>query len=135
MSKSKYLLHAEHNKKTCDYLNDKGEFNDWVVTTAFYASMYYLYDRIFPYTYTFPDGKKIVYDDFNRLYNQFSANNQNKHGYFRQFIETNFDQISVSYSHLMDLCWNARYVDYDLEAIEAKIARKRLKEIIKYCGI
>ncbi|MCF8362349.1 MAG: hypothetical protein K9G70_06965 [Prolixibacteraceae bacterium] len=134
MSRSRYILHAKHNKKACDYLNDKGEFSDWVITTAFYSAMYYLYDAIFPYTYEFPEGKTVVYKDFDKLYNQFASGNQNKHNYFKKFIDNNFDyQVSVAYSQLKDLCWNARYVDYEMDKIEATIARKRLKQIIAYC--
>jgi hypothetical protein len=133
MTENKYLEHAKHNKETCDYLNAKGLYHDWVITTAFYSAIYYSYFKIFPYMYTFPDGKKVIYESFDKLYDQFKCGNQNKHSYLRSFIQNNHNEIAIAYNHLMDLCWQSRYVDYNQDPMDANLARKRLNEIIKYC--
>ncbi|HCA42575.1 MAG TPA: hypothetical protein DEP28_04900, partial [Bacteroidetes bacterium] len=44
------LDHAEHNEKACQLLFKTNEFNDWVVTTAFYSSLHSVSFKLFPLT-------------------------------------------------------------------------------------
>jgi len=133
MEKNKFLEFAEHNEKACNYLNDKGEFIDWVITTAFYSSIHFIHHKIFPYTYIFPDGTIREYHNFEKLYQQFKGGTQGKHAYLRNFVETNHESIAIDFQHLMDTCMTARYIDCRFEPIAAKVARMRLKNIKKYC--
>jgi hypothetical protein len=133
MEKSEHLQFAEHNEKTCNYLNDKGDFIDWVITTAFYSSIHYIHHKILPYTYKFPDGTIRDYQNFEKLYQQFKGGAQSKHGFLRNFVEANHEEIAIDFQHLMDTCMTARYIDYRFEPVAAKVARMRLKKIKKYC--
>ena len=133
MEKSEFLEFAEHNERACDYLNVKGEFIDWVITTAFYSSIHFIHHKIFPFKYTFPDGSIREYNSFEKLYQQFSGGKQSKHGYLRNFVEANHEGIAIDFQHLMDTCMTARYNNYRLDPDAAKIARMRLKNIKKYC--
>jgi len=44
------LEHGEHNEGLCDHLLtfDNGKYNDWVVTTAFYACIHFVEHKLFP---------------------------------------------------------------------------------------
>ncbi len=42
---------ANHNLETCRYLLKGNSFHDWVLTTAFYSSIHFLDDILFPYSY------------------------------------------------------------------------------------
>ena len=50
MQKSKDRFdHGEHNEAACDFLETKKEFSDWIITTAFYASLQFVTHKIFPF--------------------------------------------------------------------------------------
>lgn len=133
MQESRLLLFAEHNEEACNYLNNSGNFVDWVITTAFYSAIHYIHHKIFPYTYIFPNGKKKVFYDFETFSQQFKGAKQSKHILLKNFVEMNHNEIAIDFQHLMDTCMTARYNDYHFDSVAAKIARMRLKNIKKYC--
>ncbi len=55
--------HAEHNEALCRHLIAQGGFNDWVITTAFYGAMHFVYHQCFPLQI----GNN-TYGDFNEFY-------------------------------------------------------------------
>lgn len=133
MKQSSSLRFAEHNEAACKYLNEPGNFIDWVITTAFYSAIHYIHHKIFPYTYVFPDGSKVTYQNFDKLYRQFKKSDHSKHGYLRNFVEANHSEIAVDFQHLMDNCFTARYYDYHFDQIAASSALRRLEKIRLYC--
>jgi len=133
MKESESLLFARHNEEACNYLNNSAQFNDWVITTAFYSAIHYIHHKIFPYTYTFPDGTQITYKTFDRLYAQFRKANSSKHSYLRNFVEANHSEITIHFQHLMDNCFTARYNNYRFEQVAANNAITRLVKIKEYC--
>jgi hypothetical protein len=133
MKESRSLQFALHNEEACKYLEKSGQFIDWVITTAYYSAIHYIHHRIFPYTYIFPDGSKISYTDFDRLFKQFSKSNYSKHGFLRNFVEANHPAITIDFQHLMDNCFTARYNDYHFDAAAGISALNRLEKIKQYC--
>jgi len=57
--------HAEHNEALCRHLLAQGQFNDWVVTTAFYSAMHFVYHQLFPLKVG-----STNYPDFNEFYHR-----------------------------------------------------------------
>lgn len=50
--------HALHNEAVCNYLELKFEFANWIITTAFYASLQFVSYKIFPFEVPSIDEKK-----------------------------------------------------------------------------
>jgi hypothetical protein len=133
MKQSNSLQFAQHNEEACIYLNEPGNFIDWVITTAYYTAMHYLHHKILPYTHIFPEGSKIIYQNFEKLYKQFAQTNTSKHRFLRNFIETNHPDIAIDFAQLMDNCFTARYNDYHFDPSAGALALKRLEKIKQYC--
>jgi len=96
------LQHAEHNENTCNYLaSDRNKHNDWVITTAFYASLHYLRHKIFPSIInvaTFED-----YCTQESIYGK-------KHKVMHNLVEDNCtDDIAAAYNQMLDISFTARY--------------------------
>jgi hypothetical protein len=130
----KHLEIALHNEQTSKYLyNDaKKQFNDWVITTAFYSAMHFLYYYSLPVKSLTNSKKPLL--TFDNLFSEYRIGNESKHQFTKRWINRNCDHfISAYYNALYDDCKNARYKGYNYEMNEAKIALKRLREIKKYC--
>lgn len=122
MSKSQ----AEHNEKACALLLQDGNFNDWVVTTAFYSALHYVGHQLFPIKIA-----AVTYNTFNEYYDQVGQSlNISKHRAKCNLVTSNLT-CGSEYRWLMDECMNARYVDYEVDNDTAKMANTCLKRIKK----
>jgi len=119
--------HAVHNEAACDYLLKSGEFNDWVVTTAFYSAMHYLQYELFPKTIN-----GIKYLDFETYYDKEVKHKKigiNKHAAMSLLVSEHLLSAAPFYRQLLDSCWNARYKDYQISYIIAQKARENLTNL------
>lgn len=130
---SKTLSHAIHNFELCKHLhsNQKGKFNDWVITTAFYSALHYLHYKAFPLTKK--DGKNCK-DIFSY------RNSLKENGIFLSKHETNIElvrsylpEIFPEYKRLYDSCNIVRYTNYNASYQLADLAYKSLLKIKKIC--
>lgn len=127
------LEHGEHNESLSDFLltHDGGKYNDWVVTTAFYACIHFVEHKIFPCKV---DG--IDHDTFEE-YCDYEHNEQNnsisKHGLKAHLVKTRIPGINRHYRFLMDTCMNSRYNDYKISNNKAKTCNDTMKVIKKSC--
>jgi len=120
------LDHAMHNEELCYLLNNDKKFCDWVVTTAFYSSLHYSEYQLFP----FKIGP-TEYSSFDVYYNAFKSNNDNKHDARKRLVYSNINsKAGAAYNWLKDLCWTARYYDYQITKEEADAAVEKL-QIVK----
>lgn len=119
------LRHAQHNENTCNYLAvDKNMHNDWVITTAFYASLHYLRHKIFL-------GKidAVSFEDYCTKENIYGK----KHKVMRNLVEENCsDDIAAVYNQMLDISFTARYSNYKYGNKIARLAQKRLVAIKNY---
>jgi hypothetical protein len=129
------LKHGEHNENLCDYLltlDTEVKYNDWVVTTAFYASIHFVEHKIFP---SKVDGNE--YQTFNE-YCDFEHNKQNnknsKHSLKSKLVGKRIPGINGQYRWLMDACMNSRYSDYRVSDEKARTSNQIMK-VIKQCCI
>lgn len=121
--------HAEHNEALCRHLVRHGQFNDWVVTTAFYSAMHYVYHQLFPLKIG-----KDNYTDFNDFYHREGLTRYgraaSKHNVTVKLVFEFLKAAGPAYRGLHDMCFHARYKNYQISDAEAKAALQRL-EIVK----
>jgi hypothetical protein len=120
-------LHGLHNNKVCDLLikSGNGEFNDWIVTTAFYSALHFVHHHLFPLLVS-----KRIYKNFDTYYNgEYSNNELPKHTVTRDLVNEYIKDVSSKYNWLFKECYNARYRNYTIHDSIAKIAEEYLLEI------
>lgn len=126
--------HAIHNESTCNLLYKNGGFNDWVVTTAYYSSIHFVYHRLFPL-----QKGKILYQNFDEYYTRFCSqvnyNRKCKHTETVKLVYNELRNIGSDFKGLKDLCHTARYNDYNISIDLTNKAVKRLHNIKKVCLI
>jgi hypothetical protein len=119
--------HAIHNEAACDFLLSGNQFNDWVVTTAFYAALHYVQHEIFPLS----EGGN-TYADFNVYFGKvLKQRNQrlNKHSATLQLVGTRLPGCLPYYRWLYDACMTARYTNYKVSAGKARLAKSYLDQL------
>lgn len=120
--------HAEHNERTCSYLNTEGKFPDWVVTTAFYAALHYVQHEIFPLQLP---GRTFA--NFDAYYNSLGTNKSNKHSETIELVFQEFgEDVGILYKWLHDHCWTARYNNFNVTTEIAKNSIDNLNELKTY---
>jgi hypothetical protein len=111
-------LHALHNEKACDLLFSvsDGQFNDWVVTTAFYAALHFALYDLFPL-----EHNGIHYATFSDYHIALPLK-ITKHAAIRELVSDR-SPYAMQYRWLYGICMNARYINYkipDRKAIQAR---------------
>jgi len=124
--------HALHNEHVCLHLHGTGKYNDWVVTTAFYAALHYVQHEIFPLQH-----KGTTYHDFSHYYSRVMKpqnNKINKHAATIELVKSHIAPADVSYRALFDASMNARYSHYNVspaKAAHAKALLDKIKGVLK----
>ena len=119
--------HAIHNEAACDFLLTSSQFNDWVVTTAFYSALHFVQHEIFPIT----EGNK-TYRDLNEYYGKvlkISNKSLSKHTATILLVSKKLPKCAAHYRWLHDACMTARYNNYSVSEDKAKLARKYLGDL------
>lgn len=129
------LQHAEHNKKVCFALSDmKANYDDWVITTAFYSAIHFLRHKIFPLQFVNNEGNSITVDNFEQ-YCIRKGEYSKKHSLMRKIIEDNCPaDIAAAYNQMLDASWTARYNQYKFSNKISRLSQKRLNAISNYCN-
>ena len=135
MENNNYLNHANHNKEVCKYLDNNTGYNDWIVTTAFYSSIYYCDYKIFPFSLNNQQtGGKDVYNSLDDYYRFFKrTNNKSKHFCRYRLVFLYLNNISRDFKKLWDLSYYSRYLDYKIDKELSKQAVDILENIKKKC--
>jgi len=123
------LRHAEHNEALCDLILKTGNFNDWAITTAFYAALHFAQHKIFPLKH----GRK-VFSDLNQYYYQHirkSRKQITKHQTMVDLVKINLPVSYSSYRWLLDASQTARYNDYRISIEKANKSWERLQVVKK----
>lgn len=109
---SERLEHALHNELVCDYLSLKEEFSDWIITTAFYSCLQFVSYKIFPFTKTDINGKKVKIESIDDFY-VFELNRRtSKHELLSDLVEEKINSVSPDYDWLLSMSKTSRYVNY-----------------------
>ena len=126
------LEYAEHNWKTCKYLDKKPDFADWVITTAFYSALHYVRYKIFPISIEQAD-KTLNISDFEFYFRVNNPMRLSKHSLLSNLVEEKFPEIATDYNKLRDISWSARYNNYKYSREISNEAKKRLQKIKEFC--
>ncbi len=121
-----YLEHGLHNEGAAHHLHQTNQFNDWTVTTAFYAALQFVKHKMFPMQIA-----GVTFDNFD-VYTQ-TIFNRSKHGIVKDLLQRHHRTIAGSYNNLFRKCHNARYINYQITDIEAQQAIELLAKIKRYC--
>ena len=131
--------HASHNLNAHNFIKKEGKFNDWEVTTAFYASLKFFEGCLFPESYNHPDisKQKTVefesYNSYRTMFNRFVRGTP--HEAMKHFVKNNTNEdIWFSYRELYDVCHHSRYKNYIIKSEDLIIAQESLEEIRLYCN-
>ena len=132
MDQNKYLEKAVYNETVCRHLKKETRFYDWVVTTAFYSAIFYTRHKLIPFEKDLKSGRKVKFNDFETLYENFSGN-LNRHNYQVLVVDENHPEIGVKYKQLYEMANNSRYNDFNVGNNKALRAWKCLSVIKSYC--
>lgn len=125
------LNHALHNESCCTMLVANGGYQDWVITTAFYSSLHFVKHKLFPLHY---DGDTYAnFDEYCRFIKRRSGSHIHPHEIQRELVARFASHISADYEGLYDLCWSARYHNYQLDDEFVEEALAHLKSIKRFC--
>jgi uncharacterized protein YutD len=118
---------GERNKALSEQLlNDKIYF-DWVVTTAFYSSIHFVEDAIFPTKINNVECKNIA--EVKRAYNL-----EGRHAAREKLVFDKLDMlVGARYKWLDDNSRNARYKTYKIQSSIANKAKEYLDYIQQHC--
>jgi len=124
--------HGEHNEILSDYLLnfENGKFNDWVITTAFYACIHFVEHKLFPCKM---DG--VNYETFEDYctYKYNAYNNRSKHFLKSELVKYRIPAIDHQYRFLKDTCMNVRYYEFRVTNNKAKTCNEIMKVIKMLC--
>jgi hypothetical protein len=117
--------HALHNEMACNMIFDisGGEFNDWIITTAFYSALHFVIYDIFPAMHNGELCKNLS-EYHIRLPHRIS-----KHAAIIQLVKARHRNYSKEYCWLFDVCMYARYINYKIPDAKAILARTHLASI------
>lgn len=121
--------HGQRNLKLCLQLLDKGDYLDWVVTTAFYSSVHFVEHALFPLAKKAGLGTHVNFND----YYQSLPFSTSKHAAKVDLVRTYIRPVSTAYRELLDDCNNARYIDYNVNPSDAIEAKKKAETIKAAC--
>ena len=119
--------HSAHNEQLCDLLWANGNFNDWVVTTAFYSAIHLVDHQIFPLTISV----EPVFANFKQYLNRKSPL-EPPHRVRRDLVEKYLPSCIEPFDWLLNACHGARYNSYEVSKPIAEQARKKLDAIKKH---
>ena len=119
-----HLNHARHNEEACACLKECGHW-DWVVTTAFYASLHYVHYEIFPL-----DSHDTLNGYYGAKYPR--GRGPSKHAVISRLVKKHLSGATAAYNALKDAAFTSRYDNYQTTEAEAKAAISRL-DLVKMC--
>lgn len=126
--------HGEHNEKLCNHLLEQtpGTFNDWVVTTAFYACIHFVEHKIFPSK--IDDEDFDCFEDYCDHQHNKVKNSMSKHSLKADLVKKRIPGVSSQYRWLKEACMNSRYTNYIVSDDKAKSSNIIMKKIKEACS-
>lgn len=135
MKKSKDRLnHGLHNEKVCEHLRlHNKDFADWIITTAFYSALHFASYKIFPYKKELPKDQSLTISSIDEAVNNDNPHGVGKHQLMSDLLFKYSNAIASDYNWLKDMCFNARYVEYQQDMLIADRAITLMGKIKKDC--
>ncbi len=121
--------HALHNEEVCELLSSEPKFNEWVVTSAFYAALHFVQSKVFP----IHDGKAVYKNVSSYCLGLKQRNRMSKHKATLAICQTELPDIAAEYQWLLSASMTARYQRYHIRDEVAATARKYLLAVKAAC--
>ncbi len=131
---SKSFIQGEHNEKACDLLALNQGFPDWVITTAFYASLHFVSSKIFPFNYAVKTGTILRFEDIAGWQKFKNYTSNKRHELIKDLVGIHCNKIASEYEWLLNSSWNARYHNHSHPPEVASRARDYMSKIKKFCA-
>lgn len=137
----KVLEHGKHNLEVHKYLKKNTPYDDWTVTTAFYAALHCLTACVFTQPIEIPRNSGHVFESFNQYLTMRSATStagvhptphRERIELFHQYLP---QDIAQRYVRLHDASHTARYKRYSVGKIVCDMACQDIAIIAAHCGI
>ena len=127
--------HAIHNEAACHYLHDTKRFPDWVIISAFYSSIHFVDDYLFPSQYELHNGEIKNFATIDDYYNKNRQKGalKTKHDMRWHLVQDSAPEIAAVFKWLMDQSFTMRYSNYEIDQTEADTAINYLEEIKTFC--
>ncbi len=128
--------HGQHNFDLCKHLTDQkiGVFNDWIITTAFYSSIHFIYSELFPGKFSVEGELGKEYSTFESLYSYyFKTHRLSKHNFTEHLVSEYLEDVQDEFKFLKDTCHTARYSNYVIANDRAQEAMDALIKIKNLC--
>ncbi len=122
---------AIHNRQVCNILFATGNASDWVLTTAFYSTIHFVYYELFPDKFDIRNRPAScgTFDEYYRMLNS----HESKHSVTEDLVNEYLTEIGTSFSTLRKMCFNARYKFYQVTQDEITLVRECIDEIPEFC--
>lgn len=128
----KHRTHAEHNEAVCTYLQQREEFADWIITTAFYSALHWVEYLIFPYA-----GTDKVFQSLDEyVVHQRRTNpaySLSHHETRVRLFEANNRIAGAQFRWLKDLSRKSRYDTHLYAPTIVPLVRQNLTNIREFC--
>ena len=119
--------HGQRNQRLAIELHEGKVYYDWVVTTAFYSSIHFVEEKIFPCEVRGIQCKNIA--DARKAYGM-----AGRHATRERLVWSHCPQVAAQYKWLDDKSRYARYTTYKVTVAEAEKALQYLKAIRGECA-
>ncbi|TCS85310.1 hypothetical protein EDD80_11347 [Anseongella ginsenosidimutans] len=123
---SKKKIHGERNAQLSASLTEGQVYYDWAVTTAFYAAIHFVEDKVLPCELNGKDCKNI--GEVRKAYNT-----RGRHEARERLVGDHLAGVASQYKWLDDRSRYSRYVTYKVSSAEASKANQYVREIFEYC--
>jgi len=129
----KRLEHARHNDKAFRHFDKNPDFLDWVITIAFYSSLHYVKYQLFPLDEVLANNSKKRHNTFDDYCRYHKNKKLSKHELILDLVISNLPEISFEYNQLKDMCWTARYYEYQADRTMSNLAKSHQTAIKNHC--
>ena len=134
MPDSKYHLeHANHNNDALKHLDKSPKYLDWVITMSFYTALHILQYKIFPLKQKAANAGSFTLKTFEEYCSHFRNQQGTKHEKLCDLAYEHCADIGAQYNALKDMCWTARYKNYETDRDLSNLAKKYKDEIYTFC--
>lgn len=134
MQKRKEVFeHGVHNEDVCDLLNIEKKYQDWIITTAFYASLHFVSYKIFPFKNPIKDSADILISTIEEWQSFKSYTSNKRHDLLAELVSKYCSDISEKYDWLLSTAKTSRYHQFKFDIIISNRAVDYMKAIKKSC--
>lgn len=120
---------ADRNAELSEHLSIKGNYDDWVITTAFYAAIHYIDHKLFPVK---DEHRNVTYTDIIHA-KTILKKQESPHATRKTLVGMYMIEIIPAFNFLYDACMFSRYKSYKVKKWQVEKAKRSLEKIKNFC--